>query len=142
METGDGNGVSGPKPSPSPSLKILKRAHAKGDAVTIVLGCTGATCKGSVSELSTEQLRGSKIIAVTAGAKAYKKTVTVGSKRFTIAAGHDATLMLTLGSAGRKLIARFHRLRVLVEVTLKGTSANSATVGSSSLTLKLPPKRR
>jgi hypothetical protein len=124
---GNGNGNGNPNGNPGagkpPSLKVVKRARARGETVTITLGCSDATCKGSVAEHVTERLEGGKVIAVAARARLTKKTVTSGSKGFTIAAGHTAKLTIGLAATGRKLIAKFGKLPVIVAVREAGCEA-------------------
>jgi hypothetical protein len=80
---------------------------------------------------STEHLTGHKIVAVTAKKHRRTKTVNVGTKTVTIAAGSTTTLKVPLNGTGKSLLRNFGTL----PTTLKLTSAGK-TILSSRVTFK------
>lgn len=110
--------------------------------VGVTLGCAGAagtTCSGQVSVTIKERVRGGKILAVKA-AKTKTKTVKVGTAKYTIKAGHLKVIKVKLNRTGRKLLKRFHKLKV--KVTVAVTTANGLKqAASKKVTIKAKKKK-
>jgi hypothetical protein len=102
--------------------------------VRFTLACSGAACRATATETTTEKLRGRRVISIAAK----RRTVRVGSRRFTIAAGRKKTVVVTLNATGRRLLARYHRLPLRLTIALAG---QSRPVARAKLTLKAPRHR-
>ncbi len=83
-------------------------------------GSAGMSCQGHATLTAVEHLgaRG-KITSVTA-ARARRKTVTVGTKAFTVAAGQEPKITVALNSTGKKLLARFKRIATTLTIAVNG----------------------
>ena len=93
----------------------------------------GTTCSITLTEQVTETLRGSKLIAVQAGArhhrvKTHRRTITVATGRARIAAGKTVTIKITLNRAGRTLLAKRHHLATRLTVKLGRTTVARRTL--------------
>src|SRR5439155_6529812 len=88
----------------------------------------------------TEILSGRNLVGVTARANTGRKVVVVGSAGATVSAGQSRTAKISLNGAGRKLLARRHRLKVRLRVTQTFASTTGAaamaprTIASQILT--------
>lgn len=105
-------------------------------------GTSGATCIVAGELSATETSRGGTVIAVTARkrtkkAKTTRMLVVLGKAAATIAAGHSATLEISLSGAGKRLLAKLHRLPAKLTVVHRvGTSTSVATVATDTVTFK------
>jgi hypothetical protein len=76
----------------------------------------------------TEHLTGGTPTAVTAAKRKHTtKQVVVASGHATLAAGSSKKLTLKLNGAGRKLLAKFHKLPARVTVSSAGRTLATAT---------------
>ena len=80
-----------------------------------------------------EHLKGTKITAITAGAKKKKaptttKQVVVASGGATLSAGATQVLTLTLNATGRALLSKFRKLPTIVTVSSAGKTIDTTTV--------------
>jgi hypothetical protein len=116
-------GGSGPTSSASGTV-ALSSATVDAGKLRITLSCAGtagAHCaKATVAATVTEQLKGTRITAITARAKTAAKSVTIATASATLATGQSKTLSLSLNGTGRALLARFHHLATTVLVTTGG----------------------
>jgi hypothetical protein len=125
-----GSGSTAPA-SGSPSVSKVSGGAGK---ITLKLSCppnAGSCARYSVVATITEHLKGKKLLAVTAGAKAKKKAtkvVTVGSMAGTIAPGKSATVTLKLNGAGSAMLKRFHKLTLRVVISAGGKAISTTTV--------------
>lgn len=106
--------------------------------LTVIVRCppgtAGDRCTGSLSATSRVTSRGGKPVKVTAAlAQAAKKqrksqsaVVRVASGSYSAAPGKRATTTLSLNSQGKKLLARFYRLRATLKIT--GTASATRTI--------------
>jgi hypothetical protein len=78
----------------------------------------------TASLTSTETVQGNKVLGVSAAVK-HHRTVGVGTRTVTIAAGKTATITVTLNATGRRLLARFHRLPVRLRIAVAGRSRST-----------------
>lgn len=126
-----------PPPPTKSATSTLGRVGVSGTAVSVSMTCStgGGDCADVLGLATDETLRGLKVIAVSAAKKKHK-VVLVASARVTLAAGGSKTVKLTLGGTGKKLLAKFHKLPLLLLV-----DQGSKTVGSARVTLKLPKKK-
>jgi hypothetical protein len=113
-------------------VRIVGKPKIHGDRLRAVLACSGAQCAGRAALLVSERVRHGAVTGLRRpAATARARTVSLASKRFSIAAGRRATLSLRLSRAGRRLLARFHRLPVRLRLALgtsKTTAASAAVV--------------
>ena len=52
----------------------------------------------------------------------------MGSKKVTIRAGHHTTVRITLNQTGRRLLAKYGKLKVKLTITQKGHKASSRMI--------------
>jgi len=105
----------------------------------VTLACTGAatqSCSGNVTATTTETLRRSTVIAVTATAKHRKRVVTVARGSYSLAGGKSITLKLKLKSKGNALLKRFGKLPVIVKITQANSAGQQVTISHRKLTIK------
>ncbi len=91
-----------------------------GDTVTLQLACNGpGSCPSAkLVETTVAHLLGQKLLSVSAASAHKRKTaVVVASRGIQLAAGKTTTVKLTLNAAGRKLLAKFHKLPVTLTVS-------------------------
>jgi alpha-tubulin suppressor-like RCC1 family protein len=104
----------------------LGKPHVSGNRLTFALTCgglAGQTCRVKARLSTVEKLRAKRILSLAARkrAKLKRKTVTVASRAFTIAAGKRVTARLTLNRVGKRLLKRFHRLPAKLTLKPAGT---------------------
>ena len=122
-------GGGGSAPPPAASLKLAGKPKVRGSTVRFTLTCSGAPCAGNAAILVAERLRGHAVSGLRRPARsASTRTVALASRRFTIAAGARKTLTLQLSQAGRRLLARFHRVPARLRVRLGSTTAATAAL--------------
>jgi hypothetical protein len=129
-----GGGFVDPGGAAGPPVMTL----ANGD-LGVQLGCTGAkgtSCKGKVAATVRERLRGSKVI----GVAARMKTVKVGFANYKIAANRVKVISVALNKRGRRLLRRFHRLKLRVTVAVT-TSNGLKQAAVKTVTLRQKHKR-
>jgi hypothetical protein len=129
-----------PTPTPSPDGKVaVGHATVSGSTATLRISCTGdsvSTCRLTLQLTVIETLAGHRLVAESARVKHTRKTVSVGSASVTLAAGQSKTVKVSLNSTGKRLLARFHRLKVRLTVTQKRTNAAPLVVSRQTLTFK------
>jgi hypothetical protein len=142
--------------SASASITILYTpapAHASrvghltvhGRHVSFVLACSGpagSSCTLRATLTTTEWLRGRHVRALSARHRPRNRIVTVASTRLTIAAGARRTVTLSVNSAGRRLLARFHRLPLQLLVQLLDPTGHATGVFTQKLAIASPRARR
>jgi hypothetical protein len=111
------------------SFKVHVRAD--GSAVSFVLGSTLA-CKGTVTAKTL-----GKFAAI--ASKTHRRQVSLGTVRFSLAAGKPKIVVLKLSKASRRLLLRKHSLKVQITVTLSSLP-NPLSVSHRTVTLTLPAK--
>ncbi len=108
----------------------------KGTAVSVRIACAagGTGCSGALKLTSHVTTKGSKVVAVAAKAKRKTAVRTMGSGRYSLAAGTTKIVKLTLNGAGKRLLKTRHRLPTTMTLT-----------GAARVTMKLTfisaPKR-
>ena len=113
----------------------LSTARVSGEKVAIALGCAGTagrSCQMRLSLTTVEHLVRGRLKGLSAAAK----KLTVGTSTVTIAAGSHETATIKLNAAGRKLLARFHKVPVELSAVLTGQE--SATFLTQNLAFKAP----
>ncbi len=118
---------------------LLGAVSALKGKVAFTLSCVDASCDVQATLTTSERRDGAKLLAL--AARTTSKQLTVGSASLTIAAAHQQLVLITLNLAGRALLAKFGRLPVHLSVELLGSSP-VATIISSNLIIKPPPKKR
>ena len=96
-----------------------------GMSASVPLSCSGTAgelCKMTLSLTVTETVKGAKLIAVSAAKspKLTKKVLLLGKATVTVRAGQAKTIKVTLGAAGKRLLARQHHMEVKLTVTQLG----------------------
>ena len=133
-----------PPPPPVATKFVLAGAPAASSrGVTLSIACQGASgvvCRGAAKLTTLEHLRGRRIVALSARRKRHTKRVTIGAKRFTIAAGMQRKIVVGLNGRGRKLLARFRHVHATLTITLLNTKP--ATVIKRKTTINAKPKKR
>jgi hypothetical protein len=100
-------------------LELLS-AKSKGGKITISIGCGGsggASCSFDAMLRSREKLRGHRIMAVASARKStHWRQVTIARVTRVLPSGARVNVTLAPNRLGRQLLARFHRLPVLLTV--------------------------
>lgn len=129
------------------AVQVGKTSGANGK-VSFKIACkgqAGQSCKVLATLTTTEKLRGSKLVAISAKkhrrAKTRTKKVTVGARTVTIPAGKTVTVTVNLNATGRKLLARYHKLPVHLTAVLV-TGRQRTTVIAQNLTVKPKKKKK
>jgi hypothetical protein len=109
-------------------VSLVGGAHATKRGVRFQIRCDNQACQGTTKLQSVEVLRtaGGAPTGVRS-ARASRKTVTVGSGKFSLAAGGTKTVTVALNATGRKLLKRFSRLPTKLTVALKAAPAVTAS---------------
>jgi hypothetical protein len=113
-----------PPPPPAPpgqGRASVGHAHVSGNTARVPVTCTGAigaTCQLVLRLTVTEQLRGRKLIAFTAGKQRTRRQVlVVGTTTLTLNAGTAHTISISLNRAGRTLLAAHRHLKATLRVS-------------------------
>lgn len=135
----------------APVAPAVRKIVVSSGTVKLTLACGPAACARYKAVVSvTEHLKGSKLVAVTASAaakttrKAKEKTkvVTIGSASGLVATGRSATVTITLDATGKKLLARYHKLKAVVTVTAGGKKVAGKTVSITAAKKKATTKKK
>ncbi|MDX6413309.1 MAG: hypothetical protein QOH23_719 [Gaiellaceae bacterium] len=101
-------------------VSLVGGAHAMKGGVRFRIRCLNQACQGTTKLQSVEVLRtAGGVPTAVRSARASRKTVTVGSGTFALAAGSTETVTLKLNATGLKLLKRFKRLPAKLTVALK-----------------------
>jgi hypothetical protein len=136
-------GSGAPAPTAFASVKLAGSPALTAKGAKVKLTCSapaGQSCQVTETLSSVETLVGGKPVGVAATARRTRRTVVVGRKSVTIAAGRTATVTLTLNARGRALLRRFARLPAKLTVGLR-RGAHTATVATRRLTFRKPRPR-
>jgi PKD repeat protein len=114
----------------TPPAVAVRAATAIGSngALTLQIGCPAgeASCSGRA------ELKTAAAVAASAAAKrtarAKRRVLALGSASFTVAGGRTAAVTLKLSAAGRRLLARAKRLKVVLTVLARDAAGNRTTV--------------
>ena len=116
-----------PPPPPKPSTLGYGTASVKGIAVRLTLTCSagGGCTRATVRETIRVRVKGRTILGIATGkTKSTKKikikVLVIGTRSLTPASGRSTTVAVSLNATGRRLLARFHRLRLTVTVATGG----------------------
>jgi hypothetical protein len=118
-------------------LTLTHPAKVKGGRANLTLNCTVAACTVAAVEKTTERIRkpsGKVVGVIAAHHRAVSKTVVVGTAKLTLRAGETYALTVELDRTGRKLLARFKKLPVVLTVTLL-VNGKQSTVSTRRLML-------
>jgi hypothetical protein len=120
--------------APVVTLKATTAVPSSG-ALALQVGCpTGeSTCSGSI------EVRTASAVAATAAAKkraarAKRRVLVLGRASFSAAGGRTARVTVKLSAAGRRLLARAKKLKVVVTIVARDAAGNAKTT-TKSLTL-------
>lgn len=116
----------------SSSVTVHGAPSGNGGMVSVALSCAASTsgCPVTASLTTTETVEGTNALRMRTAA-GRQRTVSVGTRTVTVAAGKTATVTVTLNATGRRLLARLHRLSVRLKVAVSGH-----TVTTKNLTVK------
>jgi chitodextrinase len=100
----------------------LTSATVSAYLAKIGVSCAGGkdtSCHLAIKLALTETLKGGKVVAITARSKqkTKKRTVALGTTTVTVAGGSHKTVSVKLNSAARKLLRRYHHLKVALTAT-------------------------
>ena len=133
----------GTAPSAASALALIGRPTSKDARVTDKLSCAPSAllpCRATETLTTTETTRSGRPVAVRATARRQRRTVIVATKRVMIHPGRTVTVTVKLNTTGRKLLARFDKLPVTLNITLLQNGGH-LTVANTKLTVK-PKKKR
>ncbi|HET8978904.1 MAG TPA: hypothetical protein VFN87_12145 [Solirubrobacteraceae bacterium] len=114
-----GKGGTGKKTKTEDGTPSIATVLGSKTKVTVKLKCKGATgtrCPTSLALSVIESVRSGKITAVSAAARAIRRTVVIGSRNVTVRAGRSAKVMVSINASGRRLLRRYHQLSTLLSV--------------------------
>ena len=106
--------------------------------VRLTCGPGPGSCTDTGTLTVSESLSRGNVVGVAASVK--KKTVVVGRRSLKLAAGHKATLRITLTRTGKALLARFRKLPLKLAVTQK-VRRRRYLIASRRVTLRAPPRK-
>ena len=131
---------------PAAGVASLGRVKVKNTTATVPVTCKGAvSCRVTLTFSVRETLIGKRVISITAGQPQHRpkkvhRTVTLGTVTSTIAAGHTATLHLSLNRTGRALVSKLHR--IVVELTLsQRVASKTKVIARRKVTFSAPRKK-
>ena len=136
--------TGGGGPTPAPRLTVT-RVRVRRSTTKITLRCQGARgqCAGRAYTTVLETRSGKRLLGVRPHATTARRrvTVTLGSHRFQLAAGHRSMVPVTLNRAGHVLLK--HRARLRVTLHVKATvSGKSHRVKTKTITLTRRRRKR
>jgi alpha-tubulin suppressor-like RCC1 family protein len=126
--------------APTTATGTLQTFDTKNALTTLQLVCNGVSgqrCSGRVTLTAHEQLRGKKLLALSAGERraAVKiRTITLGTSTYTILAGNRGTVTLSLNASAKRLLAAHGTLPATLTLTgtIKATRRLSVTLPGSA----------
>jgi hypothetical protein len=132
-----------------PLSLTLAHVTAKSNGVLLKLTCRGAPgqrCGGKAVLSSVEHFSHRRLTAVSERRHrraASKQPVTVGKSQFALSAGQTESVLVSLNSTGRKLLARFHTLPLRLQVIFTNPPSGRATViARRTLSVKAKPRHK
>jgi hypothetical protein len=125
---------------------VVGRAHARGARLSVPVICSPLApngCRLAVRVTAVETLRGGRLVAVTArpaparpaAAGLRRRTLTLAATTARLRRGQRATITLTLNAAGRRLLARRHRLPVRIAVSGTVIGVLESSLGQQTIQL-------
>jgi subtilisin family serine protease len=118
--------LAGGIPAENARALVVGRVRVHGVTASVPLHCSGAlgaSCEVKLTLTVTETVQGQRVIGVSASrraAGARKKLIMLGTETANVTAGQSARIRVTLNRAGRRLLARRHRLKVKLSVSQPG----------------------
>jgi hypothetical protein len=113
-----------------------------GTSASASVSCTGnagSTCTMTLTLTVNQTLTGNKIVAVSATkhrSKKHHRTVVVGAKTITLAAGTHESVNVPLNATGKSLLKRRHTLAAKLTMTQKGGPSSTFTLTFKATTKK------
>ncbi|MDA0165179.1 hypothetical protein OM076_33225 [Solirubrobacter ginsenosidimutans] len=117
------SGVAAPPPGsapvPVPSISSSKLSVSKS-RITVKLHCKagGERCRGKLTLRTASKVKVGKS----------RKTVTIGSASYSVAAGHSGSVRVKVGSAGRSLLRKVTHVRVRISAAPSSGKATTRVV--------------
>jgi hypothetical protein len=105
----------------------------------VVLGCSGAACAGTLKATVIEKLKTSGKADGHKKPKPKTRTITVLSGRYSLVAGKDQVVKLTLTKVAIALFSREHKFTTVLDVTPSGAKTAAVT---KKLTFTAPNKKK
>jgi len=105
-------------------------AIGRNGALALQLGCPAgeSSCAGTVELKTARAVASTTARRGRRGRRAKARVLTLGRTSFTAAGGSAASVSLKLSSAGRKLLARGKRLKVVLTIAVRDAAGNASTV--------------
>jgi hypothetical protein len=143
--TGAGNYLGSQSPTLRQTVQpkpAIGHVTVKGRRVSVPLRCKGATgsCTVTIALTLIETVRGGSVIAVSARSKSgatKRRTLVLDRVTVKLAAGRHRTVTLNLNATGRKLLARYRRLKVALTIT-QPNGAKHRTISFRTITFAQP----
>jgi hypothetical protein len=111
---------------PAPGITNFISIKTSRSTASLKMSCTssdGVGCSGNIIVTAAENLKGKKIVAVSAAT--HRVPVRIAEASFAIAAGKTATVQVKLNATGRALLKKFHAIPSIL-------IANEAIANNSS----------
>jgi hypothetical protein len=122
-------------PSGTSGALTAGRASVSGPSARLSVSCIGgpgATCKLTLALTITETVKAGKVVAVTAtkrnGTKPKRKIVTLSTTTITLTAGQAENVQLGLNGTGKRLLVKYHTLKVKLLITESGRTVSAQTI--------------
>ena len=125
--------------TPSVSKVTISFVSISGTKASVVLGCSGAACAGTLKATVIEKLKTSAKTDGHKTAKPKTKTITALSGHYSLAAGKDQVVKLTLARAAIALFSKEHKFTTVLDVTPSGAKTAAVT---KKLTFTAPKKKK
>lgn len=133
-------------PQLAPALSLPGGLHPFGGGARFTLSCAGAPCNGDAVLTTKERLRGKALVGVTAAKplkrKVRTKVVAVGRATFTIQAGKNGVVTVSLNKTGKRLLKRFGKLPAKLAIRQIQANGHAVVLKSAKLVLKPAKKKR
>ncbi len=127
--------VQGSNSAPRPFLGLITTSASH---LTVMIGCNGsvgARCSVKLILAATETLSNGKVVGVSAKARKTKKAVVLGRASVTVAADKIKRVPIPLDNAGKRLLAKRHKLSAKLTMT-----AGTSTVARRVVTFRRRPR--
>jgi hypothetical protein len=133
--------VPPPPPPPRPVVTLLSsKIVVSGNAALVPITCVNATCAGTIELTERVVVRRRHDRHMTSG----RRTLVLGTVSYALAAGHSATIVVSLTRPGKNALvrARGHRLSAKVSASVIGGTTVSRPIVLNEVQPKHKRKRR
>ena len=139
-----GGSPGGQTPAPGHASAVVGRVAVAAQRATVPISCRGSpgsTCTLKLALTVAETVQGGKVIAINASGKAKKRSVVLGTATATLLAGQSRTITVALNRAGKRLVAKWHRLRIKLTID-SPAGARTTVIAARTITFKAKPRRK